>query len=75
MEAGEKELKKAFEETSTRNIKAILEHSNETRKLTRNLEEKVTKLEEIIIIQNNTIEELRKLLVNVQVKMYSGGTQ
>lgn len=70
----EKELLKIFEETSNKNIKMILDHSNETRKIVRDLEKKVTQFEEQIRIQNTTIEDLRKLLVNVQMKVYSGGT-
>lgn len=70
----EKELLQAFEETANRNIQMILDHSNETRRLTKEFEMKVLKLEEQIRIQNTTIEDLRKLLVNVQMKVYAGGS-
>lgn len=74
METGDRELRKAFEETTIRNVKAILSHSNETRKLTKELESKVDQLNEQIRIQNTTIEELRNLLVTIQAKIYIGGS-
>jgi hypothetical protein len=70
----EKELLQAFEETSNKNIQMILDHSNESRKLVRDMETKVLQLEEQVRIQNKLIEDLRLLLVNVQMKVYSGGT-
>lgn len=69
-----KEIYKAFEETTTRNIKMILDHSNQTRKNVKDLENKVEQLNEQIRIQNEIIENLRKLLVNIQVRVYSAGT-
>jgi hypothetical protein len=70
----EKELLQAFEETANKNIAMILGHSNESRELVRKMEAKVLQLEEQIRIQNKSIEDLRLLLVNVQMKVYSGGT-
>jgi hypothetical protein len=70
----EKELLQAFEETSNKNIQMILDHSNESRELVRDMETKVLQLEEQVRIQNKSIEDLRLLLVNVQMKVYSGGT-
>lgn len=70
----EKELRQAFEETSNRNIQMILDHSNETRRLTKEFEIKVLKLEEQIRIQNNIIEELRVQLSSIQMKVYAGGS-
>jgi len=74
MESGERELKQAFEEVTTRNVKAILQHSNETRILVRELEKKVVLLEGNIREQNKEIEALKKQLANVQTKVFSGGT-
>lgn len=74
MEAGELELRQVFEETTTRNVKAMLEHGNETRRLNRELYTKVETLEKIIAEQNKSIESLKLQLANVQTKLYSGGT-
>jgi len=73
MSAGEKEIVLASEETTRRNVKAAVAHGNETRQLFRELEAKVTKLEEHIRLQNKNIDELRLQLVNVQAKVYSMG--
>ena len=72
MEAGEKELRQVFEDVTTNNVKATVAHSNETRKMMRVLEEKVILLEGILRQYDEKIEDLRKLLVNVQMKLYSG---
>ena len=70
----EKEIYMAWEEATRRNVKIILDHSNETRRLTKKMEVKIIQLEEQIRIQNTTIEDLRKMLLNVQQKIYSGGS-
>ena len=69
-----KEIYKAFEDVTKKNIKMILDHSNQTRKNVTDLENKVEQLNEQIRIQNETIEDLRKLLVNLQIRVYSAGT-
>jgi len=74
MEAGELELRKVFEETTTRNVNTMLDHGNETRKIVRELQEKVNQQDATIREQNKTIEALKLQLSNVQMKLYSGGT-
>lgn len=71
----EKELAKAFEETTTRNVKAILDHSNESRRLVREMQEKHALLERILAEQDKTLEMFKKQLANLQAKMYLEGTQ
>lgn len=70
----EKELRKIFEDTTTNNVKAILEYSTETRKIVRGLEEELIKLNKTITNQNVTIGELRNQLSNVQAELFRGGT-
>ncbi len=74
MEAGEKELRKAFEEVTTNNVKAAVAHSNETRRLVRELEGRVQSLDDLIRNYDNTIDLLKKQITNLQIKMFSGGT-
>jgi len=74
MESGEKELRKAFEEVSNRNIKAVLEHSNQTRKMINELKDQVNNFQETLRNFEQKLNEIRKLLTNVQQKIYSGGT-
>jgi hypothetical protein len=74
MEAGETELRKVFEEVTTKNVKTVLEYCKETRNLLRKLEEKTIKLEGIIRNQDVTIIELRTLLAGLQTVVFSKGT-
>ena len=75
METGELEVRKVFEETTTRNVTAILDHSNKTRAIVKELEEKIKKMEETIRVFNNMIDEMRKQLSFVQAELYKGGTE
>ena len=74
MEPGEKELKLAFEQTTTNNVRAMLEHGNETRRLLRELEERISLLEGIIRQQDTKFETIRSQLASIQQKVFSGGT-
>lgn len=70
----EKELRKAFEDVTTNNVKAAVDHSNETRRVLRELEAKVAILEGNALNQNDIIDSLKLQLSNVQRKVYQGGT-
>jgi len=75
MSAGEKEIVLASEEVQRRNIKAMLNHGNETRKITRDLEKELEQMKEQIRLQDQKIEELRNQIVNIQARLYQGGTR
>ena len=45
MEPGERELRKAFEEVTTNNVKSIVSYTTKTRDMARDLEKRVEKLE------------------------------
>lgn len=74
MAAGDKEILQAFEEVTTRNVRAAVDYSMETRKLTRKLEKKVDLLEGNIRQLNQRLDSIQSLLANVQAKLYAGGT-
>jgi hypothetical protein len=74
MDAGEKELRKAFEDVTTNNVKAVLDFSQGTRNLIRELEQRMNRLEEERKQDKSLIESLRMQLANVQTKIFSGGT-
>lgn len=61
-------LRKNFEDTTTRNVHSILEHSNETRKSVRLLEPKVQKLEAIIANMETELKKLRQDVVVLKFK-------
>jgi len=74
MATGDKELRKAFEEVTTRNVNTTISHSNETRKLVRELEQKVISLQNTIMSRDNDIVLLKKQLATIQTIVFSGGT-
>ena len=75
MESGELETRKIFEETTTNNVKTGINFANDTRRLFRELEDKVTHLSNIVRQQEETIDALRLSLVVIQTKLFSGGTE
>jgi len=74
-ESGEREMKKAFEEVTTRNVKTMIAYSKDTREIVRSLEAKVALLEEYNRNQTIMIEALKKQLASIQTKLFSGGTE
>ena len=74
MEAGEMEMRQAFEEVTTRNVQAAINYSNETRKLVRELEEKTLHLEKALMGKDKVINGLRLQIVAIQQQLYQGGS-
>ena len=74
LDAGELDIRKIFEETTTNNVKAILGHSNETRTLLRDVEEKIKCLENMVLTQQGLLDILRSQIASVQAKIYANGT-
>lgn len=70
----EEALRKAFEETTTNNVRAAIDYTKQTRKTVEKLEEKIKHLENLILTNNAKVEELTKQLAAVQAKLYVGGT-
>jgi len=73
MEAGELEVRKAFEEVTTRNVQAAISYSTETRKLVRELEKKVLHFEKVIVGKDEVINDLRQQISKIQQQLYTGG--
>lgn len=74
MESGEKEMRLAFEEVTTNNVRAILEHGNTTRKLTKELMEKIEQQNAVIGSLNKRIDMQQAQISFLQAKVFSGGT-
>jgi len=68
------DIRKIFEETTTRNVKAGIDHGNETRNIVRELEGTVGKLQAQIRLQDEKFKEIKKQLGIIQTKVFSGGT-
>lgn len=74
LDPGELELRKIFEDVTTKNVRTIIEFTQDTRKLFRELSDVVDNLRKQLDVQNKTIAQLRLELTNVQTKLFSGGT-
>ena len=74
MDTGELEMRQAFEETTIRNVNAILIHVNETRKQIKELTDKVERQDKTIRGQNEIIDALKLQLSCVQQELYKYGT-
>lgn len=75
MKAGGLELAQVFEQTTTNNVKATVEFTQQTRKMFRELETKVNALQSQVIAQRELLNQFRIQLAGVQTKLFSGGTQ
>jgi uncharacterized coiled-coil protein SlyX len=74
MEPGELELRKAFEEVTTKNVQTNIDYSKDTREIVRELEKRVENLDALIRSQNTIINNLNIRLATIQNKLISGGT-
>lgn len=74
MDETDKEYRKIFEETTTRNVRASIKFSNDTRALIHTLEERTSKLEHQNRLLTEQLEQFRVMLAGVQAKLFSGGT-
>ena len=75
MDSGEKEIRKAFEDVTTNNVKACIAHSNETRRLTLELKEKIIKFDENLSFLDEKIVKINNLITKLQIKSYNGKTE
>lgn len=73
-QSGERELKKAFEEVTKRNVLAILEYSKETRVLIRETREAVERLRTEVRELSQELEKLKLSISRLQQKIFSGGS-
>jgi hypothetical protein len=74
MAAGDKEIVLASEEVQRKNLLSAIQHGNETRKMIRELGTIVDALQNQVITQNKTVEQLRLQLANLQQQFYLKGT-
>ena len=75
MQAGEREIKKAFEDVTTQNVRTAIAYSTETRRLVRELGEAVQELKGMVATRDTELIELRRQIGIVQGKIYQGGTE
>ena len=71
----EKEERLAFEALTTRNVKAAVAHSNDTRALVRDLQEQVKRLINTLLSREEDLKQIKIQLAALQQKIYRGGTE
>lgn len=74
MAAGDREILAAFQEATTRNVKAVVAHTNATRDLVKELEQKVKNLDGLVRQYDQKFELLQKQIAVLQTKLFSGGS-
>jgi hypothetical protein len=74
MIGGEKEQRQAYEEITTRNVRAAVDHGNETRKLIRNLEVEIGLLKGVLRATDERITMLQAQIASLQAVVFRGGT-
>ena len=74
VQAGEREIVKASEEVTRRNVEMILQYTNETRKMLLEMRNLHDALQNKMIVQQKEITQLRIQLAGVNQKLYAGGT-
>lgn len=74
LEPGEFELRKAFENTTTNNVRTIIDYSTQTRELIRKTMEEVLELKKMIVAKDTEVMQLRQQVSLLQAKIYKGGT-
>ena len=75
MEAGELELRKAFEEVTKGNVLAAVEHANETRRLLRQVQEDLKFTNNNVEMLRTEIGQVRNMAVQALQTKYAGGTE
>ena len=60
METGELELRKAFEEVTTKNVKTVVDYSTQTRDLVRDLQDEVKNLKNMLVTRETELAQLRQ---------------
>lgn len=74
LEAGKREMLQIFEDNTTRNVTAVVEYSKETRAIVRKFEEELLAAHNRITMLEDTIKQIKTQLVNMQIKVYAGGS-
>lgn len=74
MESGELQLRKAFEEVATKNLRTIQDYTTETRKMLRETEEHVKQLKNMIVAKDQELIQIKAQLATVLAKLYKSGS-
>lgn len=74
MESGELELRKVFEEVTTKNVKTVIQFSQDTRKLLREAQEEIKHLRNVILNREEQLSQLQQQVGQLLQKSFNEGT-
>lgn len=74
MEPGEFEMRKVFEETTTKNVKTVIDYTTQTRDLMRELEKTVKELKNMLVMRDKETTQFKQQISIIQSKLYTNGT-
>lgn len=75
METGELELRKAFEDVTTKNVKIVVDYSTQTRELVRDLSQELKELKQMLVTRDVELAQLKQQISVVQGQIYIRGTE
>ena len=70
----ENDMALGFQQVTTRNVLAAVDHGNETRRIAKELEGRVKRLEQALQSRDSQIKQLRTMIAGLQDKAFRGGT-
>jgi phosphoenolpyruvate carboxylase len=74
MDETEKDYRKAFEDVTTRNVQSAIQYGNDTRKIVRELEDKLSQYDAQARAQDVIISQLQVQITGLQSILFRGGT-
>lgn len=74
MEPGEYEMRKVFEEVTTKNVKTVIDYTTQTRDLIRETQEELKQLKNMLVTRDAEMAQLKQQVSMVQAKLYINGS-
>ena len=70
----EEQLRKAFEEVTTKNVTMNVDYSKKTREIVNELSEKIERLQNIVLSRNEQIDQMQIQIAQLLQTKFNGGT-
>lgn len=75
MDETDKDLRRAFEDVTLRNLKTMTAYNEATREIVSQFEAQLNRMGDVIVLQNDIIARYENQLTALQQKVFSGGTE
>lgn len=70
----DEQLRQAFEEVTTNNVKTVIDFSKKTRSMISSLEERVERLQNIVLSRDEQIKQMQLQIAQLLQVKYNNGT-